>query len=127
MAMQWALFQVPTPTPDGRSARDLYETRVTRISQEMRDSARGHGCRFHRAWHATDGSAFYALALWESVEAARAFFEEWHIDDEPGEVAVYLEGDVGLVPLPAGSATRKRRPVRRRRGIRRGAAPAGSG
>ena len=100
--MQWVLFQVPCPTPDGRSARDLYETRVIRISPEMRDSARRHGCRFHRAWHATDGSAFYALALWESREAARAFFEEWQIEDEPGEVAVYLEGDVGLVPLPDG-------------------------
>ena len=99
--MQWVLFQVPCPTPDGRSARDLYDKRVTWISPEMRESAKRHGCQFHRAWHATDGSAFYAIALWESREAARAFFEEWHIEDEPGEVVVYLEGDVGLVPLPA--------------------------
>ena len=30
----------------------------------------------------------------------RAFFREWEIEDEPGEVAIYLEGDVGLVPVP---------------------------
>ena len=28
-----------------------------------------------------------------------AFFEEWQIDSEPGEIAIVLEGDVGLVPL----------------------------
>ncbi len=28
----------------------------------MRASARKHGCTFHRAWYAEDGSAFYALA-----------------------------------------------------------------
>ncbi len=54
----------------------------------------------HRAWHASDCSAFYAVADWQPMEGARAFFEEWNIQDEPGEVAVYLEGDVGLVPLP---------------------------
>lgn len=96
----WILFVVPCPTPDGRSARDLYEKRVRGISDEMRASARGHGCRFHRAWFAQDGSAFYALAQWESREGASAFFEEWDIEDEPGEVAVRLEGDIGLVPLP---------------------------
>lgn len=64
----------------------------------MRQSAVGYGCRFHRAWHASDGSAFYALALWDTREGARAFFEEWDIEDEPGEVAILLEGDVGLVP-----------------------------
>ena len=56
--------------------------------------------RFHRAWYARDGSAFYAIANWESREGAHAFFEEWEIDDEPGEVAISLEGDVGLVPVP---------------------------
>lgn len=96
----WILFVVPCPTPDGRSARDLYEKRVRGISDEMRASARGHGCRFHRAWFAQDGSAFYALAQWESREGASAFFEEWDIEDEPGEVAVRLEGDIGLLPLP---------------------------
>lgn len=96
----WILFVVPCPTPDGRSARDLYEKRVRGISVEMRASARGHGCRFHRAWFAQDGSAFYALAQWESREGASAFFEEWDIEDEPGEVAVRLEGDIGLLPLP---------------------------
>jgi hypothetical protein len=99
--MQWVLLHVPCPTPDGRSARDLYK-RVTRIIPEVWESAKGHGCRFHRAWHATDESAFYAVALWESREGARAFFEEWQIEDELGEVAVYLEDDVWLVPLPAG-------------------------
>lgn len=40
------------------------------------------------------------LAKWESLEGARAFFEEWSLDSEPGEVAVELLGDVGLVPEP---------------------------
>ena len=99
--MFWVLFRVPCPTPDGRSARDLYERRVAWISPEMQESARRYGCRFHRAWYANDGSAFYAVAQWESREGASAFFREWEIDAEPGEEAVYLEGDVGLVPLPA--------------------------
>ena len=96
----WVLFVVPCPTPDGRSAADLYQSRVDRITDKMQASARSHGCRFHRAWHARDGSAFYALAEWESADGANAFFEEWQIDDEPGEVAYRLEGDIGLVPLP---------------------------
>ncbi len=95
----WFLFVVPCPTPDGRSAEDLYERRIPWITDEMRSSAREHGCRFHRAWHAQDGSAFYALANWETREGARAFFEEWEIEDEPGEVSIILEGDVGLVPV----------------------------
>jgi hypothetical protein len=95
----WVLFRVPAPTPDGRSARDLYERRETWISEEMRASARSHGCTFHRAWHAADGSAFYAVAHWQTREGAQAFFEEWQIEDEPGEVAIRLDGDVGLVPL----------------------------
>ena len=98
--MPWYLFTVPTPTPDGQTAEALYRKRVTGITPEMQASARGHGCRFHRAWHARDGSAFHALALWETREGAQAFFEEWDIEDEPGEVAVPLEGDVGLVPVP---------------------------
>jgi hypothetical protein len=40
------------------------------------------------------------VAEWRSRDAARGFFEAWDIQDEPGEIAVYLEGDVGLVPLP---------------------------
>jgi len=96
----WLLFHVPCPTPDGRSARDLYEKRVRWISDEMRASAREHGCRFHRAWYAQDGSAFYAAADWDTREGASAFFEEWDIEAEPGEVTIVLEGDVGLVPLP---------------------------
>jgi hypothetical protein len=96
----WVLFSVPCPTPDGRTARDLYQDRVVRISDEMRASAVEHGCRFHRAWYASDESAFYAIAYWESREGARAFFEEWDIYDEPGEVATLLEGDIGLVPIP---------------------------
>lgn len=95
----WILFVVPSPTPDGRTARDLYEKRVTWITAEMRADARARGCRFHRAWHAADGSAFYALAHWPSREAAHGFFERWQIGDEPGELAIPLEGDVGLVPL----------------------------
>jgi hypothetical protein len=49
-----------------------------------------------------DGSAFYALAWWDTPEGANSFFVEWDIDDEPGEVAIRLEGDVGLAPLPVG-------------------------
>jgi hypothetical protein len=99
--MPWILFRVPTPTPDGQTARDLYEKRIPWITDEMRQSAREHGCGFHRAWYARDGSAFYAVAFWETREGASAFFEQWEIEDEPGEQTVILEGDVGLVPLPA--------------------------
>jgi hypothetical protein len=95
----WILFTAPCPTPDGRTARDLYEKRIDWITDEMRASAREHGCRFHRAWHAKDGSAFYALACWDTREGANAFFEAWQIDAEPGEVGIVLEGDVGLVPV----------------------------
>ena len=96
----WILFTAPCPTPDGQTAEDLYRKRLTWITDAMRESARSHGCRFHRAWYAADGSAFWALAEWESAEGANAFFEEWDINDEPGEVAIKLLGDVGLVPLP---------------------------
>jgi hypothetical protein len=95
----WVLFRVPCPTPDGRTARDLVEKRVTWIDDAMRASAVELGCTFHRAWNASDGSAFYALAHWRTREGARTFFERWQIDDEPGEEAIFLEGDVGLVPL----------------------------
>jgi hypothetical protein len=96
----WVLFYVPCPTPDGRTARDLYEKRIRWISPEMQASARDYGCLFHRAWYTSDESAFYALAKWETREGASAFFEEWDIADEPGEIAVILEGDVGLMPAP---------------------------
>jgi len=76
------MFHVPCPTPDGRTAEDLYQKRVSGISAEMSASAWSHGCRFHRAWFAADGSAFYAIALWESREGANAFFREWEIPDE---------------------------------------------
>lgn len=66
----------------------------------MQDSARSHGCRFHRAWYTSDDSLFVAVAEWETAEGANAFFDEWKIEDEPGEVAFRLLGDVGLVPLP---------------------------
>ena len=95
----WVLFQVPCPTPEGQSAWDLYQKRVDGITPEMRASAAKHGCTFHRAWHTADGSAFYAIAHWATRAGANAFFDEWQIDDEPGEVAIRLEGDVGLVPL----------------------------
>ncbi len=95
----WILFRAPCPTPDGRTARDLYEKRIDWIDEAMQASARDHGCTFHRAWHAADESAFYALAHWRKREGAHAFFEEWEINTEPGEVAIRLEGDVGLVPL----------------------------
>ena len=92
----WVLFSAPA----GRqTAQEMYEKRLTMITEDMRMSARELGCTFHRAWYAADGSAFYALAHWRTLEGARAFFEHWQIEDEPGEVAVFLEGDVGLVPL----------------------------
>ncbi len=96
----WILFVVPSPTPDGQTAEDLYRKRLTWITPEMQASARELGCGFHRAWYAADGSAFYALANWKSREAATTFFERWDIRDEPGEIAIRLEGDVGLVPTP---------------------------
>ena len=96
----WFLFMVPCPTPDGQTAEDLYRKREVWITDEMRASARELGCRFHRAWHAEDGSAFYALANWETREGAHEFFERWDITDEPGEVAIRLLGDVGLVAEP---------------------------
>jgi hypothetical protein len=96
----WMLFHVPTPTPDGQTAEDLYRKRLDGITEGMQASAERLGCRFHRAWYAADGSAFYALASWESAEAANTFYEEWQIADEPGEVAIRLEGNAGLVPRP---------------------------
>jgi hypothetical protein len=96
----WILFQVPCPTSDGQSAEDLYNKRLTHITAAMQESARAHGCRFHRAWHTKDGSLFVAIAEWDSAEGANAFFDEWNIEDEPGEVAFRLEGDTGLVPRP---------------------------
>ena len=95
----WMLFHAPCPTPDGRTARDLYERRIDWITDAMRESAVEHGCTFHRAWHADDGSAFWAIAHWRTLEGARAFFTLWEIDAEPGETATTLDGDVGLVPL----------------------------
>jgi hypothetical protein len=95
----WILFTVPCPTPDGRTAEDRYQKRVRLIDDEMSASAVELGCSFHRAWHSADGSAFYAVAHWESREAASRFFERWQIDAEPGEVGIELVGDVGLVPL----------------------------
>ncbi len=96
----WILFTAPCPTPDGQTAEDLYRKRLDWITPEMQASARELGCRFHRAWFAKDGSAFYAVACWETREGATEFFERWDIRDEPGEVAIVLEGDVGLVPVP---------------------------
>jgi hypothetical protein len=96
----WVLFMVPCPTPDGQTAEDLYRKRVDRITAEMQASARELGCRFHRAWYVEDGSAFYAVANWDSREGANTFFQRWQIEDEPGEVAIRLTGDVGLVPEP---------------------------
>lgn len=95
----WMLFQVPCPTPDGQTAHDLYQKRVTGITPDMKASAVNHGCRFHRAWFAADGSAFWALAEWDTPEGANAFFTQWNIADEPGEQMIRLEGDVGLAPL----------------------------
>lgn len=96
----WILFRVPCPTPDGRTAEDLYDIRVTGISSEMQRSAERHGCRFHRAWYSEDGSEFVAIAKWDTREGASAFYREWRIENEPGETSTILEGDIGLVPEP---------------------------
>ena len=98
--MHWYLFRVPTPTADGETGQDLYEKRVAWFTPEMLESAVEHGCRFHRAWYARDGSAFYALALWETKEGANEFYGQWEIGKELGEEVIPLEGDLGLVPLP---------------------------
>lgn len=98
--MQWYLFRVRTPTSAGETADDLFQKRVDWFTDEMRRSAKENGCRFHRAWTARDGSAFYALALWETKEGANAFYGGWQIDKELGEEVIPLEGDLGLVPLP---------------------------
>ena len=89
----WMLFTVPCPTPLG-------DKRIPWITPEMQSSARDHGCRFHRAFAAADGSAFYAIACWETTARANKFFTLWNIDDELGEVSIRLIGDVGLVPEP---------------------------
>lgn len=91
---------MPCPTSDGQTAEDLYRKRLTGITDDMRASAVTFGCTFHRAWYAEDGSAFYALANWQTREGANEFFEAWNIADEPGEIAIRLLGDVGLVPEP---------------------------
>lgn len=96
----WILFTVPCPTPDEQTAEDLYRKRLTWITPEMQADARTLGCRFHRAWYAEDQSAFWAIANWDTLEGAETFFEHWNITDEPGEVAITLLGDVGLVPEP---------------------------
>lgn len=96
----WMLFTVPCPTPLGETAQDLLDKRITRITPEMQASARSLGCRFHRAFAAEDGSAFWAIACWKSAEAAREFFTLWDIKDEAGEVAIRLVGDIGVAPDP---------------------------
>ena len=98
-----ANYRAADVTPRQRAMLD-FAVKVTERSSEIEQAdferLREHGCRFHRAWHAQDGSAFYALAFWECREGATTFFELWEIDAEPGEEAIWLEGDVGLVPLP---------------------------
>jgi hypothetical protein len=66
----------------------------------MKASARKYGGHFHRAWVAAERSALYAVACWETRAGATQFFTEWDIQDESGEVAIFLEGDIGLVPVP---------------------------
>jgi hypothetical protein len=96
MAM-WVMFTVPCPTPSGLTADDLLQKRLDLITPEMKASAKRLGCRFHRAWVSRDRDQFVAVACWESADGANAFFDEWDIDDEEGEVAIRLDGDIGLV------------------------------
>ena len=96
----WVLFRASTPTPNtGETARALYEKRISWITDDMRADARDHGCRFHRCWYARDGSAFWALTCWNTIDDAEAFYDRWQIDEEDGEEGWILEGDLGLVPL----------------------------
>ena len=69
----WILFTAPCPTPDGQTARDLYEKRLTWITDDMRASARELGCRFHRAWYAEDDSAFWGSRTGRPSRARRRF------------------------------------------------------
>jgi hypothetical protein len=87
--------------PHPRRTDDEGPVRPARRLDQPRDaeSAVGHGCRFHRAWYAEDDSVLYALSQRETREGARAFFQG-QIDDEPGETATVLLGDIGLVPHP---------------------------
>jgi hypothetical protein len=78
------LFRVPCTTPHGQSAEDLYQKRVRWITDAMRADARAQGCRFHRAWYARDGHAFYAIAIWDSRESARDFDRKRNIAVEAG-------------------------------------------
>src|SRR5436190_22429865 len=94
----WVLFTVPCPTtPSGTTADELLQKRYDMISPEMKASAKRNGCRFHRAFVSRERDRFVAIACWETPEGANAFFEEWQIDDEEGEVAIRLDGDIGLV------------------------------
>jgi hypothetical protein len=96
----WMLFYVPCPTPDGQTAEQLYRKRVTSLTPEMRADAKAHGCSFHRVWFAKDGSAFYGLAEWASLEQEAAFYKRWNVKHDIGDTTILLDGDLGLVPLP---------------------------
>jgi hypothetical protein len=92
---------LPRPIADARRAHRARPLRLSRHAHRRGDARKRPrpGCTFHRAWHTADGSSFYALAHWRTREGAQGFSDEWQIEDEPGEVAIVLEGDVGLVPL----------------------------
>src|SRR3954462_12402180 len=102
----WVLFSVPCPTPDGQTARDLYEKRLTWITDDMRASARELGCRFHRACYAQDGSAFYALANWGSLDDAQILRPVGH----PGRARRGRDHPAGRRGSRAGSLTGRIRP-----------------
>lgn len=55
---------------------------------------------FTQAWFTADGFEFVAIALWDNLDKAYTFFEQWDIEDQPGEIAARLPGNVGLVPEP---------------------------
>jgi hypothetical protein len=74
--------------------------RLTRISPEMQASARELGAGSTARGTRTTARPSMPLRTGDSREGASRFFELWGIADEPGEIAVRLEGDVGLVPDP---------------------------
>jgi hypothetical protein len=101
----WILFSVPCPTPDGRTAQNLYQARVDRIGPEMQASARGTVA-------ASTGRGTPATARcstrWRSwrPRTGTGVYWSWDIQDEPGEMSLRLEGDGRLVSWPGPAAER---------------------
>ena len=96
----WIQFYVPCPTPDGRRhatcTRPAWTASLLRCRPVPQNTA---AASTERGTQATVPGSMH-LRRGRRARALAAFFNEWNIEDEPGEVAVILEGDVGLVPVP---------------------------